>query len=850
MLTLSFSVVDIVRVTEIPLLSPFSPPATMSGGQGYFDLAIRPKATFQSLGTGESPRDVLGNEESMQSILDYIAATLDRLQRLVITLQDPTPIDLVGQEVPPNADRDDIELVGRMFPQAAASLVQRLGTANWRRRQYLKEIRLMMERQSHPNKNQIYRYRREFSQMGKFGSRLPEKGFLPLKEPVRASADLQRKFSVYTSSETASHTGTFDFTAGSPTSTVGTSVADSMEMAKTSQLSVPDPPLPLDEGNQFQCPYCAHLMIVGKDIMTKDVDDWIRHVYADIEPYMCTFASDPKTCIKVEKTFGSREKWFAHELDAHRSNMVWYCQSCVQEFETDNAFGSHVLRSHDRQLDPDQLSLVASLCKRRSEKPWLSDLCPLCNIKIFNAERFRSHLAGHLEQIALTSIQSETDEPVSASPTYPTTPSDYSYRSNLPMIDQFVSEGHRRLVATGRDSQGRVLHGLDKVHMDGRRVLNFQKDTIFPQNSAGALAGTRPKLTPRRSSYAYLEEARNLKNTMTGQRSPSQDQSSLQAMAPHAASPSHICTRTLAPPKNQDFVGRRNDLAKVHHELEQKGSICILSGVGGLGKSALAVEYTYLFEPGYDFIFWVQAETPMRCAEAYSQIALVCVPDTDPTQEQDRLVMLSREFLEQTPKRWLLVFDNVDHWRNLQNFLPERMSSTSGSVLITANTVDTSSFTPDMRHTTINLGTLGLDESRSLLLKATSLQFQGDIRDHPEYKLAGDVARMAERLPLALSLIAGYMLVSNLTLTQFVELWNERPMNVPSDSDGADQRNMDPDTAMDNVWSIGLREVSSDGRELLNILAFFDSDNIQKELLIGAHTNPLLEVLHSSGVAR
>jgi len=155
-----------------------------------------------------------------------------------------------------------------------------------------------------------------------------------------------------------------------------------------------------------------------------------------------------------------------------------------------------------------------------------------------------------------------------------------------------------------------------------------------------------------------------------------------------------------------------------------------------------------------------------------------------------------------------------------------------------------------MRHTTINLGTLGLDESRSLLLKATSLQFQGDIRDHPEYKLAGDVARMAERLPLALSLIAGYMLVSNLTLTQFVELWNERPMNVPSDTDGADQRNMDPDTAMDNVWSIGLREVSSDGRELLNILAFFDSDNIQKELLIGPHTNPLLEVLHSSGVAR
>ena len=838
---------DIVRVTEIPLLSPFSPPATISGGQGYFDMAIRPNPAFQTLGTGESPREGLGNEESMQSILDYIAATLDRLQRLVTTLQDPTPIDLIGREIPPNADREDIELVGRMFPQAAALLLQRLGTANWRRRQYLKEIRVMMERQSHPNKNQIYRYRREISQLGKFDSRLPEKGTLPLKERAQPSTDLQSKFSLYTSSETASHAGTFDFTAGSPTSTVGTSVADSMEMTKTNQLSVPDPPLALNEGNQFQCPYCAHLMIVGKDIKTKDVDSWIRHVYADIEPYMCTYANDPKTCIKVEKTFGSREKWFAHELDAHRSSMVWYCQSCVQEFETDNAFESHVLRSHDRQLDPDQISLVASLCKRRSEKPWSSDLCPLCKIKIFNAERFRIHLAGHLEQIGLTSIQSETEESMPVSPLYPTTPSDYSHRSNFPIIDQFISE---RLVATGRDHQYRVVPGLDKVQMNGSRALNLQKDTILPQNSKGALAKTRPKLTPRGASYSYLEEARHWKNTMTGQRSPSQDPSSLQALPPHSASPSHICTRTLAPPKNQDFVGRRNDLAKVHHELEQKGNICILSGVGGLGKSALAVEYTYLFEPGYDFIFWVQAETPMRCAEAYSQIALVCVPDTEATQEQDRLVMLSREFLEQTSKRWLLVFDNVDHWRNLQIFLPEKMSRTSGSVLITANIVDTSSFTPDMRHTTINLGTLGLDESRSLLLNATSLRFQGDVRDHPEYKLAGDVAKMAERLPLALSLIAGYMLVSNLTLTQFVELWNERPMNVSSDTDGVDQRNVDPDTAMDNVWSIGLREVSSDARELLNILAFFDSDNIQKDLLVGPHTNPLLEILHSSGVAR
>jgi hypothetical protein len=840
-------------MTELPLLSPFSPPATISGGQGYFDLVIRSTAAFHNHVTAEhgvQTREGPSNEDSIKSILDYTAATVDRLQRLVVVLQDPTPIDLIGQDSPTNADREDVELVSGMFPQAAGDLVQRLGKANWKRRQYLKDIRLIMQQQSYPNRNQIYRNRRSLLKTGTVESRLPGKGFLPAKDQARPLTDRRMAFSRYTSdSEIMSQSGSSQSTAGPAASTAGTSVSDSTEPAKPILIPVPEPPLPLDEGNAFQCPYCAHLLIVGKDIAADDDDDWIQHVFADIEPYMCTFANDPRTCIKVDKTFGSRKTWFAHELDAHRSKMVWYCQSCVREFQTEDSFGSHVLRFHDHRLDSDQVSLIASLCKRYSISPGSSEPCPLCKVALYNAERFCAHLAVHFEQIALTSMPSKvaTEEAAPASPIYVTTPSDYGYRANLPNIDYFVFEGPKRLVAEGRDSRGRMNHGLKVVQTGEVHAVNLQEATRSPQELVPATTSVRPAMTPRGASYSLLEQARNLRNTITGQDSPSQNPARRQSVPTLIAS---SCIRTMTPPKNQDFVGRRNDMAKVHHALELKGNICILNGVGGLGKSALAVEYTYLFEPGYDYIFWVQAETPMRCAEAYSQIALVCVPDTDLAQEQDRLVMLSREFLEQTTKRWLLVFDNVDHWRTLQNFLPESMSTTSGSVLITANKVDTSSFTSDMRHTIIDLGTLGLDESRSLLLNATSLRFQGDFKDHPEYKLAGEVAKMAERLPLALSLIAGYMLVSNLTLTQFVELWNERPMNVPSDAGGTDQRNTDPDMAMDNVWSIGLREVSSDARELLNILAFFDSDNIQKDLLVGPHTDPLLESLHSSGVAR
>jgi hypothetical protein len=452
-------------------------------------------------------------------------------------------------------------------------------------------------------------------------------------------------------------------------------------------------------------------------------------------------------------------------------------------------------------------------------------------------------LSVHFEQIALLSTQSHVvDEPVPTSPLFSATPSEYGSKSNFKDIEYFVSEQYKRWLAQGHNSQGRTIQELQDMRIGGAEALLLHEPSNNSLPRASARASMRPVMAQRALSYSYLEQVRSLENTMTGPTS--------QTVPLAAASPHYVCIRTMAPPRFQDFVGRLTDMAKVHHEVVQKGHMCIVNGVGGLGKSALAVEYTYLFESKYDFIFWVQAETPMRCAEAYSQIAITCVPGTSPSQEQERLVMISREFLEQTPKRWLLVFDNVDNWRNLQSFLPDNMPDTSGSVLVTSNKVDTSNFTSDMKYATINLSTLGLDESRKLLLSGTSGQFHGDVKDHPDYKLAGDVARMAERLPLALSLIAGCMLMSKLTLKEFVGLWNERPVTFSNDTEIADQQDEDPEVAMENVWNIGLREVRSEPRELLNILAFFDSDNVQKDLLVGPHTDPILEILHSSGVYR
>lgn len=213
-------------------------------------------------------------------------------------------------------------------------------------------------------------------------------------------------------------------------------------------------------------------------------------------------------------------------------------------------------------------------------------------------------------------------------------------------------------------------------------------------------------------------------------------------------------------------------------------------------------------------------------------------------RHQERLVMLTREFLEQTGKRWLLVFDNADDLPALQKFIPTKMLETRGSIIITTRN---SKLLPQSKgHTLIELGALGLEDCRRLLLTSTG-ENPKDMRTHPEYKLAGDIATYAGRLPLALSHIAGYLAQSGCSLEDFVELWQERLRHTDLHTPAKDISSTNTtEKTLEIMWNIGLREVTIDARELLHILAFLDSDTIQKDLLVGEHQEHDLEFLHSS----
>ena len=80
--------------------------------------------------------------------------------------------------------------------------------------------------------------------------------------------------------------------------------------------------------------------------------------------------------------------------------------------------------------------------------------------------------------------------------------------------------------------------------------------------------------------------------------------------------------------RNPAFYGREQLLQDMHKFLSDHatrlftGPACfVLHGIGGMGKTSTALEYTYVYQDEYDAIFWLRAQSPVQLAESYCAIA-------------------------------------------------------------------------------------------------------------------------------------------------------------------------------------------------------------------------------------
>jgi hypothetical protein len=133
-------------------------------------------------------------------------------------------------------------------------------------------------------------------------------------------------------------------------------------------------------------------------------------------------------------------------------------------------------------------------------------------------------------------------------------------------------------------------------------------------------------------------------------------------------------------PRNPHFVGREVELTALRTQLTT-GVPQAVHGLGGVGKTQLAVEYAYRHATDYDLVWWLPAEQPASTVTALAELAEhrgVAVAGKA-MASADAAVDLLRT--GQRLRRWLVIVDNAVVESDLRGLLPA--AGPDGHVLVT-----------------------------------------------------------------------------------------------------------------------------------------------------------------------
>lgn len=150
------------------------------------------------------------------------------------------------------------------------------------------------------------------------------------------------------------------------------------------------------------------------------------------------------------------------------------------------------------------------------------------------------------------------------------------------------------------------------------------------------------------------------------------------------------------------FVGRSDELAAIHKELQHNGSrkTVVVHGLGGMGKTQLALAYAQRHKAEYSAVFWLNSKSEDTLKQGYAVAAkriyrdhpsLVYLEAVTKGSDLDEPAEAVKRWLSSAGNdRWLVIYDNYDTPKlpghnepgtfDVRPFLPE---ANHGAILIT-----------------------------------------------------------------------------------------------------------------------------------------------------------------------
>ncbi|MCJ1452831.1 hypothetical protein MMC28_003176 [Mycoblastus sanguinarius] len=306
------------------------------------------------------------------------------------------------------------------------------------------------------------------------------------------------------------------------------------------------------------------------------------------------------------------------------------------------------------------------------------------------------------------------------------------------------------------------------------------------------------------------------------------------------------------------FVGRQDILERLRVILQSPGyhNRAALVGLGGIGKSQIAIEYAWRLKhrSPHTSVFWVHASSVARFNHSYHEIAdSLNIPDHD-LPNVDILPLVFTYLSEQANGQWLMILDNTEDFgaftgtgsqsteakpRHLASLLPE---VTHGSILITSRNKHAAETLVGGISNVLEVPPMS-DSHTLTLLRARS----GDSQS-----LEVDCKTLVSRLgniPLAVTQAAAFISQkgSRMSISRYLKLFSESSKTqtfLLGDDLGDLRRDPGVANALLTTWQISfdqLRERNPGSAELLAVMSYLDPQVMPESLFLSKYGKDFLQ---------
>ncbi|UZF74617.1 FxSxx-COOH system tetratricopeptide repeat protein [Amycolatopsis mediterranei] len=278
------------------------------------------------------------------------------------------------------------------------------------------------------------------------------------------------------------------------------------------------------------------------------------------------------------------------------------------------------------------------------------------------------------------------------------------------------------------------------------------------------------------------------------------------------------------PPRNPNFTGRQ-ELLRELSERVMSGTTAVLPsalhGMGGIGKTQMAVEYIYGHLREYDIVWWISATEAAQIRVALTELAQAL--NLPGSGEANTAIPAVREALRigRPYRRWLLVFDSAEDVAMVRQFFP---TNGPGEILITSRNAEWASVARPLE-----VAVFERAESVELLR-----------RRGPEIDVA-EAEQLAERLgdlPLAIEQAAAWRAETGMPVQEYLRLFDEKVAEILDTSSPADY-----EVSVAAAWNVAFEELGKRNpmaHQLLQICAFFAPEPISRAFFSGVGSISIL----------